>query len=234
MTLDTAKKSQTETPFLMTTSKAKPGTPLADRVRDQTKELPVAPSASCLLCSFSLHFRSPRDLSPAPKTHSQLLRKTWLAKLLPCPQILTQAATRWLKCLDCVWGVRESVCWCVCAGVCWCVAGCRGCECVYSWHLDAVKSLLFTAICCRYLLSLLHTLPLSLFRSVCVPVYWYLFWPIRLIKQQTQTPDERKSQVLTVLPTFEFPWDIYPRPGNNIAIFSNISVSGELKLILQL
>lgn len=126
MTLDTAKKSQTETPFLMTTSKAKPGTPLADRVRDQTKELPVAPSASCLLCSFSLHFRSPRDLSPAPKTHSQLLRKTWLAKLLPCPQILTQAATRWLKCLDCVWGVRESVCWCVCAGVCWCVAGCRG------------------------------------------------------------------------------------------------------------
>lgn len=45
MTLDTAKKSQTETLFLMTTSKAKPGTPLADRVRDQTKELPVAPFA---------------------------------------------------------------------------------------------------------------------------------------------------------------------------------------------
>lgn len=60
MTLDTAKKSQTETSFLMTTSKAKPGTPLADRVRDQTKELPVAPSAFSA-ASLSLSTSVPRE-----------------------------------------------------------------------------------------------------------------------------------------------------------------------------
>lgn len=59
MTLDTAKKSQNETSFLMTTSKAKPGTPLADRVRDQTKELPVAPSA--FSAAFSLSTSVPRE-----------------------------------------------------------------------------------------------------------------------------------------------------------------------------
>lgn len=214
MTLDTAKKSQTETPFLMTTSKAKPGTPLADRVRDQTKELPVAPSACWLFCSF----RSPRETCLRPR------------KLIPncCEKLdwrnFCLALKYWLKQLldDSSASIVYEVCECVCAAVLLGVGGVSACtvDTLTPWRVYCLPS------------SAAGTCSLS--RSVCVPVYWYLFWPIRLIKQQKQTPDERKSQVLTVLPTFVFLCDVYPRPGNNIAIFSSISVPGELNLILQL
>lgn len=111
MTLDTAKKSQTETSFLMTTSKAKPGTPLADRVRDQTKELPVAPSAFSASASLSLHFRSPRETCLRPR------------KLIPncCEKLdwrnFCLALKYWLKQLldDSSASIVYEVCECVCA-----------------------------------------------------------------------------------------------------------------------
>lgn len=177
MTLDTAKKSQTETPFLMTTSKAKPGTPLADRVRDQTKELPVAPSAFSA-ASLSLSTSVPRErLVSGPENSFPTVAKNLTGETFALPSNIDSSSYSMTQvprlCMRCA---RV----CVLLLCCW-VLGVWVRVQLTPWRREE-----FTVY--RHLLPVLalpltHTSSISLTRSVCVPVYWYLFWPIRLIKQ---------------------------------------------------